>query len=348
MSSSPSVSNTSLSKIMNKGSDLLGMFTSKSKNISNSYASIKNGTSSTGLIIIIIISVLAILAVAIYTYIKLKNTAFKSVAFIPTPIEVNKNVMEIIASQEKQPTFTNGKEYAYSTWLYVDSVNNISKHNLVFFKSPSSTLGDVNFKSADIVAYIEKNTNKLKIKLRTANADENNVGIDVTSKNKQGIDGKLSINQTNSNVSLHSDTCYYSDFTIDYLPLQRWVNITINVDNNLVSIFLDGDLLSTKNLSTVSDPTCTSGLSDIISNKPGNIFAGTSVKNNLETFNGYLSRFQVFNYSITIDHVKAIYKSGPLKKSILRTVGFPSYGVRNPLYKIDAVKASDSKQQAVI
>ena len=56
-----------------------------------------------------------------------------------------------------------------------------------------------------------------------------------------------------------------------------------------------------------------------------------------DKLDGYMSKVQLFNYSLTIDHAKIIYKAGPLHKSILSMIGIPMYGLRNPFVRLDEV-----------
>jgi hypothetical protein len=190
-----------------------------------------------------------------------------------------------------------------------------------------------------MIVYLEKNTNKLKFKIRTELANKNNVSIDIDQSEKKGIDGKLNINGENSDIIFNDDTCYYSEFAIDYLPLQVWVNIVINIDNNFVTIYLNGDILITRNLST-NDTKCNDSLANIISTKSGNIFVGSDLTNNLISFDGYLSKFTVFNSAVSIDDIKNTYSEGPYKESNLNKLGVPLYGFRNPLYRIDEIKTT--------
>ena len=303
--------------------------------MSNAFSGIFKDTTSPKLMLAIILSIFVIIFVILYSVVKMKKTQLISTTFIKEPIQPSKDIIEMVASESKLPKNINGKEYSYSFWIYVDDLNESSNHNLIFLKTGSSSLSDINFKDTNIIAYIEKNTNKLKLKFRTANADQNDVtiGVDGTVK---GIDGKLNVKGVTQDITLNDDMCYYADFSIDYLPLQRWVNISIIVDNNLISVFLDGQQKATKVLSE-APVGCDSKLTGIISNKSGNIFIGSDPKNKLQSFRGTISRFIVFNYAITMDHVAAIYKGGSINKSVLGKVGLPLYGVRNPLYRVDAV-----------
>ena len=115
--------------------------------------------------------------------------------------------------------------------------------------------------------------------------------------------------------------------TIKYIPYQRWLNIVLVVDNNFIQLFMDGELKEVKDISNYNNK------NSIVKNPVGNIFIGSS--NNIPSFNGYISKVQVFNYAVTIDHAKVIYKAGPLHKSVLSSIGLQHYGLQNPIYRID-------------
>lgn len=306
--------------------------------ISNAFSGIFKEATSPKLMLAIVLSIFVIIFIILYSVIKFKKTQLISKTFIKEPIQPSKEIIEMLASENQLPKNTNGKEYSYSFWLYVDDLNESSNHNLIFLKTGSSSLTDINFKDTNVIAYIEKNTNKLKLKFRTANADQNNVTVAVDDS-VRGIDGKLNVKGVTQDITLNNDMCYYADFSIDYLPLQRWVNISIIVDNNLISVFIDGQQKATKVLSE-APVGCDSKLTGIISNKAGNIFIGSDPKNKLQSFKGTISRFIVFNYAITMDHIATIYKGGAIEKSVLGKVGLPLYGLRNPLYRVDAVKVA--------
>ena len=124
-----------------------------------------------------------------------------------------------------------------------------------------------------------------------------------------------------------SNTPHQNSLEIKYFPLQRWVNVVLVVDNNFVQLFLDGELREVKDLSDHS-------LNSSIVNTPvGNLYIGSAL--NKPSFNGYISKVQAFNYAVTIDHAKVIYKAGPLHKTVLSVIGVDTYGIQNPIYRID-------------
>lgn len=105
-------------------------------------------------------------------------------------------------------------------------------------------------------------------------------------------------------------------------PTNRWVNVALVVDETLATLYIDGKFTEAEqgNFQAISGP--------VIIGKP----------DYRERIDGYLSKVQIFNYTLTIDHAQIIYKAGPLHKSILGMIGIPMYGLRNPFVRLDEVK----------
>lgn len=106
-------------------------------------------------------------------------------------------------------------------------------------------------------------------------------------------------------------------------PTNRWVNVVIVVDETLAQLYIDGQFKEAK----VANGTYKAAA--------GNVQIGKSSSD--ERLDGYLSKLQLFNYALTIDHTQIIYKAGPLHKSILSMIGIPMYGLRNPFIRLDEV-----------
>jgi hypothetical protein len=144
---------------------------------------------------------------------------------------------------------------------------------------------------------------------------------------------------------MHNDNCKYATFKIDYVPLQRWVNIIVNVNNNMLSVIMDGAIHSTRILNENNLKCTEDASSNLVSPTAGTLMIGNINEdiNILPAADGYISRIQFFNYSLkTPAHIKKIYNSGPVKSvGILQKLGLPLYGIRNPLYRIDEVKKDE-------
>jgi hypothetical protein len=95
----------------------------------------------------------------------------------------------------------------------------------------------------------------------------------------------------------------------DKFPLQRWEHIIINVDNNLVEIYLDGKLLrSVKSASPIPTPTVDS----VLSFGKGDMYIAKFNRNlftidQTTAFNNYIggnNGLRLTNYTISFDFLK--------------------------------------------
>ena len=269
--------------------------------------------------------------VLVYLLILYNRPSLLNYTLAPTPKKMDADTIKQLPNTDKLPTLSNGREYAYSFWVYLESVKTDNKYNLVFLRSPNNDSNYLN--NANPIVYLDKNSNKMVIKVRTASADT------ITYEN---LDSVIEGEGTNNPVTFHNDNCKYATFKIDYVPLQRWVNIIINVNNNMLAVIMDGAVHSTRVLNEDNDRCPGESASKLVSPTTGSIMIGNISEeiNNLPAADGFISRVQFFNYSLkTPGHIKKIYNAGPVKSvGILQKLGLPLYGIRNPLYRIDEVK----------
>lgn len=269
--------------------------------------------------------------VLVYLLILYNRPSLLNYTLAPTPKKMDADTIKQLPNTDKLPTLSNGREYAYSFWVYLESVKTDGNYNLVFLRSPNNDSNYLN--NANPIVYLDKNSNKMIIKVRTASADT------ITYEN---LDSVIEGEGTNNPVTFHNDNCKYATFKIDYVPLQRWVNIIINVNNNMLAVIMDGAVHSTRVLNEDNDRCPGESASKLVSPTTGSIMIGNISEeiNNLPAADGFISRVQFFNYSLkTPGHIKKIYNAGPVKSvGILQKLGLPLYGIRNPLYRIDEVK----------
>ncbi len=268
--------------------------------------------------------------VLVYLLILYNRPSLLNYTLSPTPNKLDKDNIKQLPNTDKLPTLSNGREYAYSFWLYLESVKTNNNYNLVFLRTPNS---DSNYlQNANPIVYLDKDSNKLVIKVRTALADQ------ITYNN---LDDVIEGEGTDNEISLHNDNCKYATFKIDYVPLQRWVNIIINVNNNMLAVIMDGAIHSTRVLNEDNNQCEGDNSSKLVSPTTGSIMIGNinEEDNIMPGADGFISRLQFFNYSLkTPAHIQKIYNAGPVKSvGILQKLGLPLYGLRNPLYRIDSV-----------
>jgi len=270
------------------------------------------------------------IAVLVYLLVLFNRPSLLYYTIAGVPVKVNEQALKPIKNTEKLPSLQNGREYAFSFWTYIEAIENSDNYRLVFLRG--NELGDAN-----PIVYFDKNSNKMKIKIKT-----NAAGGTVTSlipEEKLTLDSEITNISGGENLTLNSDTCKFATFEIDYVPLQRWVNIIINVDNYVVTVFMDGAIHSTRVLNQ-NNIDCTTELSKIVSETSGEVKVGNS--SGLPAFNGYISKLQFFNYALkTQRHITRIYQNGPVQSlGILQKLGLPLYSFRNPVYRVDSIKAS--------
>ena len=244
----------------------------------------------------------------------------------PIPTDLVNTKFETLRNSNKMPN-TFAREFTYSFWVYLRSINERSdednKYKLLFLRTEQET--DKFFKNANPIVYFDKNSNKLIVKIRT------------TDTNSTTMTSRLPENDISD--LFHNDKCLYTTLTVDYIPIKRWVNIIINVDNNRVTLFLDGDIYQTVLVNKKPDDCNSADFSEsrLVSETAGNIKLGYDTENNVNVPDGLISKIQFFNYSLkTPSDIRKIYENGPVEnQSFLQKFGIPNLGLRNPIYNIE-------------
>lgn len=190
-----------------------------------------------------------------------------------------------ILADGNAPRPINGKEFSYSFWMYVENFSTGSDKH-VFSRGDNP------------IFVMDQLANQLKI--------------------------YIAIN-ANATFDSRNDPTKYKMIIVDYIPIQRWVNIVLVVDNEFLTVFLDGDINSVINLES----------GQIVSNTTGSFTIAS--RSSLNSIDGIMSNIKFFNYAVTVNDARALYASGPTNKNILTLMGLPLYGVRNPFYRIDTV-----------
>lgn len=258
----------------------------------------KYGQSNIGLIIVAFVLVCVIIYVIIYVYKTYNSTSLKTATMLKKPLKITNTEIVNVSNNVALPELYNGKEFSYSFWIYVDAIQPNNDYKFVLGRLSSKG----NYADGNPIFFLDNSLNKLYVYVRTEG-------------------------DSTSSLSAMKDST--NTLSIRYLPLQRWVNILLVVDNNFVQLFLDGDLRQVKDLSGNSAQPA----NHVVATSSGNLMAGGS--ESTIAFDGYLSKVQALNYAATIDHAKVIYKAGPLHKSILSAIGVPFYGIQSPFYRID-------------
>lgn len=249
-----------------------------------------------GIIIVAVVLFSICVWVLLYIYKKYNSTSLKTVTILSKPFKVSE--LKNVTANTKIPTLNNGKEFSYSFWVYIDGdkLQKTMENKLIMGRM---TTRDIS--SATNLIVLDKIKNAMHIWVKT----------------DQPVQTLNDVDPATPNLTV---------LTIPYVPLQRWVNVILVVDNNFVQVFMDGELREVKDLSTGTG-------GGVVETPSGNLMVGSDAS--IASFEGFLSKIQAFNYAVTIDHAKLIYKAGPLDQSVLSKVGIGNYTVRSPFVRVD-------------
>jgi hypothetical protein len=286
--------------------------------------------------------VLVFIIIIIYITFALKNSALKGKILTTTPIKLDELAVpfDISSSDIHRPSV--GREYSYSFWLYVDQFEQTPGNNkLIFYRGAKDDISQAN-----IIAMMDTSENKLYVCIKT---QDNNLDMSLLKTDAAGMSNAVDLRKIittnyfkNTNTK-SANSNKYIILEVDYVPLQRWVNFILVLDNKIMTLFMDGEMYSVKSVDEVKayrkPELDTNGnpikLNVILDKTDGNIYVGKNTINNKITMNGYLSKLEFHNYAISLNQVRSIYNQGPLSKGgILGSMGL-QYGFRSPVYKLN-------------
>lgn len=339
--------NSSISSVTNISKGMVGSMFGKAKNLFTS-------GNKMPIIIIIIAIILLFIIVILYIIFTIRSSKLSSVLLITKPIKLDEVSTPIEISSSLLPKSVVGREFSFSFWLYIENydqtftrdINNkvIPFDKMIFYRGIA---GDIS--TANPIVFMDGLSNKLNIAIKTQNSTLTSVlnQIDYNANlynikfMNYFLNSKLKIRDTLNPIVPAINK--YIILTIDYVPLQRWVNITFIIDNKISTVFMDGEIYSVKSteeFKAIREPELDVrgrpiDVNIIADKTDGNIYIGKNTIGGKIVVPGYLSRLQYCNYAMSINEVKSVYNQGPLKSMFeIGGVTIP-YGIRSPVYKLD-------------
>lgn len=224
-------------------------------------------------------------------------------------LDDNKSVPKVIDADDMESP-ANGNEMTYNFWIHLaDNYDSSSSYKLVFFRgnmTDNSTSTSIEFSSdTGPIVVMDKTTNKMMIAIATTNSPAS----------------------TLNNIFREDSEAKYLKTYIDYVPLQRWVNISIAIIDNTMRVYLDGDIYSV--VSTNEMGTNRGSL------KPSEGPLQISHSSNQFKVKGHISKLRYYNHMLSQDRIRGLYRRGPFPKTWLNMLGIQKYGVQSPIYKIE-------------
>lgn len=265
-------------------------------------------------VLIVLLAAIVTVLVIVWIVYKIKRTELQSASVLSRPVKLFDNDEVISLEKGKVPGTINGQEFSFSFWLYIAELQPASQPYVVFYR----TAGVVTQSSvpANPIVMVNSKTNKMHICIRTNNSKTNDATLEKVLS--RGFAKPL-------------DNWVVA--TIDYVPLQRWVHVAFAISDNLLTVYMDGDMYTVENVMELADPT--TSRRPIFAPTTGDIVVGR-VPGGAE-LRGYIARLQFFNYALTKADVASLVGAGPSERSVLAALGLPAYGVRSPIYRVDPV-----------
>jgi hypothetical protein len=205
---------------------------------------------------------------------------------------------------------TRGQEFSYSFWIYLSEIyENSTSNKLIFARGNSTNAFSTVDANTNPIIMLDKATNSMYFALSTSSST-------------------ASRNFTLNEITASNSTTNHMVAKVDYVPLQRWVHFVMQVKDNIMTIFIDGDIYS---ITTTNDIKSVTGVRPLVRSTAGEGVIGDP--NN--PVKGFLGKFEFYNYALSHKNIQAIYKSGPVNKSALGALGLGNYGIRSPIYDMD-------------
>jgi len=224
---------------------------------------------------------------------------------------------------------SNGIKRTYCFWIYINDITKYQgdkyRHIAHIGKSHKQ------IKDASPYIFLDGNSNTMYVRFApkndqmpipgTGNGELNNYSA---TNNKTGL-----FNYASSGSVSATDPCV---ITINYIPIQRWVHIAIvvsDVNDGIIHTYIDGELEKSKDRLKLHEHNFET---------PGDLYVGGNLSGNTQGFSGLISKFSLYNYDLNKNDVYKEYNKGPIN-SLFSSMGLgaASYGLRNPIYKLNNV-----------
>jgi hypothetical protein len=292
-----------------------------------------------GIVIAFFIIMLAFAFVIIFILREMKGNAYKKGTLLTNEVvklsEVERPV-EVPGSSI--PTKQMGNQMSYSFWMYVNNfTQSPDVHKIVFYRGEKNSI-----QTANPIVMMDGVANKLHFVIKTRDSSLASTDASISyNKLKPIVERNYFANPQLRWVD--NDVNRHLIMTINNVPFSRWVHYTISINDNVVTLFQDGQIYAVKTVG------------DFMQSRPQDVdVRGNAVKYNLmidesagsmyigknsaiangTSVDGHLSKMQAFNYAMNSSDVQNVYKEGPFTASILRNLGMTGYGVRTPIYKM--------------
>lgn len=322
--------------------------------VSSGVQSVKEFSGKYGITVFVAILLAIIIffvAYLLYTYIS-GVIANKILWIVPESKVPNLGTNYSRLSGDGIPTKLNGRRMTFMFWIYIHDLNkNAGSYRHVLHR------GDQTIEGASPLVMMDKTLNKLYIRFAGAKETQPGSWDDIILNAKKALavpSGCTGPNGTCTNAEetlvsqIKDETAIQYDLathgiTVDYVPLQRWVQIAVVVNESInqgsMSLFMDGELVKSQTSSDyfLSDTgkRVYYNFQNLILDKKGDIWIGgnTTTSGGGIGFSGLIGKVSFTNYDMNTSEVYKNYLTGPID-NLTSKMGLPAYGLRSPIYRI--------------
>ena len=175
-----------------------------------------------------------------------------------------------------------GIEFTWSVWIYIENLTyNANMYKCVFYKGNDYT--------PDIKG-INPNTKTIDIKDNGLNFPNNAPGLYITP------------NKNNMVVIMNTFQVINEEITIENVPLNKWVNVTIRCENEVMDVYINGMIVKSHKLHGIPKQNY------------GNVYVASN-----GGFAGNISNLFYYNYALSAFEIANLVNRGPSTKSVSAT-----------------------------
>jgi hypothetical protein len=267
----------------------------------------------TGIVILVVLVMIVIIVILVYIIRLFKSTALQRVDLLDKLVPLdNRTSLPFIIPAGKMAVTSRGQEFSYSFWIYLsENYEATNMHKVIFMRGGApNALGSVT-EVINPIIMMDKASNIMYFAVSTTRTGTNNLINDIA----------MPGNPTRHLVA-----------KVEYVPLQRWIHFTMVVRDNMMTIYMDGDVYSISSTSEI--PSSVTDPRPLIRGGTGE----GNIGNPATPIRGFLSKFEFYNYALSHKQIQSMYYTGPVNKSMLSYFGVGNYGVRSPIYSLEDSK----------
>jgi hypothetical protein len=244
----------------------------------------------------------------------------------------------------------NGKKRSYSFWIYIfDLAPGDGQYRHVAHITDSENKYEVRNSSIHVVLDTTLNKLYFRFALASPNDELAAFGELATNIGNVGESGKDTKDKYLKFTKGNGFETIATGFSVNYIPIQRWVHVAVvinDIGGGAITTYIDGNFVNTidnVNKGNKNEYIADGAIIDISRLKlehTGALYVGGEYPGGLVPmgFSGLISKFTLNNYDLNRNDIYKEYSAGPLK-GVLASMGFASYGIRNPIYKLSAANA---------